>query len=837
MPNAPASPDQLQSPISTSVLVGGRYEIEQEVGRGGAGIVYRARDQQLGTAVAVKFLRPEFATAVTSARFGQEIAFLARLNHTHLIPVLDSGDWGGVPFYVAPFLDGGTLRARLDRERQLSLADVVDIARQIGDALQYTHDAGVIHRDIKPENILFSGSGAALADFGIAYALERAATDRLTSSQLVVGTPAYMSPEQAAAERVLGPRSDQFSLACVIYEMLAGVTPFVAATNQAMIGQRLTHRPMPIRAHRPNVPEQVETAIARALSPVPADRYERVTDFCEALTAPARPGPGRRGAVPRSPKRLLTGAGVIIALGFAAWISQQRLIPPAAPPDLHRLAIAGFVGRGDRSTADFAAAVGDQLAIELGNVSAFAVLAQSSIPDCSAAQAACDSALRSWRTGAVVRGSIQRVGRTFEAAVQFVEPQWAGGVVRNERFSVSDSDTAAAGQDLARQIALAMRRWLGQQSRLLEIARSTNERRAQDLIIQADRARADGLAIGDFAAVEDLPTALSALDRADSIARIAQQIDPRSLEPRLLRGWINYDLGRFRSGQPRLNAWQRGLALSDSALLMDTSSARARELRGILRWSVLGERGLGTDTALARATEADLRGAISRDSTRATAWVYLSALLALEGHVGETERVGRRAIQLDAFLSVANDAIYRAFYNANMSRDSAGAAQWCAYGRQVAPGNWRFMQCKLVLMRRNALRAGAIAPLHPDSAWHLVAAMDSVDPPAKAAAAGRAYYAIFRRMAAAAISARAGDAARAEQEIGRAHRAVSGNAELQLDLLYDESILRHALGQDAHAADLVQRLINARPLERDLILRDPLFDWVKTASPSGAYPR
>jgi hypothetical protein len=262
---------------------------------------------------------------------------------------------------------------------------------------------------------------------------------------------------------------------------------------------------------------------------------------------------------------------------------------------------------------------------------------------------------------------------------------------------------------------------------------------------------------------------------------------------------------------------------------MDTSSARALELRGTLRWGVLTELDPTTDTTQVRVAERDLRGAVARDSTRALAWQSLSYLLSVRGAFAEAELAGRRALDQDAFLDGARTTIYRAFYNATMVPDLVAAAHWCDYGRRTRPRDWTFLQCQLVLMRRDTS-----ARPNADSAWRLVAEMNRLDPPEKARAAGRAYFAIFRRMVAATISARAGHPDIARAEIARAYAATNGSKELAIDLLYDESLLRQELGEHATARRLAYQLLCARPLEQHLILRDPLFAWLPPPPPCPA---
>jgi serine/threonine-protein kinase len=266
-----------------------RYTNPREVGRGGMAVVFLAHDSKHGRDVAIKVLRPEIAALLGAERFLHEIQIEARLQHPHIVPLFDSGEVEGLPFYVMPFVDGESLRERLDRERQLSLPDALEITRQVAEALAYAHGQGVVHRDIKPANILLSGGHALVTDFGIARAVSAAAGDRMTDSGIAVGTPHYMSPEQADGSSALDGRSDIYSLGCVVYEMLAGEPPFTGATGQAIIARQMHEPPRSLRVIRSVVPEHVEQAIERALAKVPADRFASTTEFALALSRPSAP--------------------------------------------------------------------------------------------------------------------------------------------------------------------------------------------------------------------------------------------------------------------------------------------------------------------------------------------------------------------------------------------------------------------------------------------------------------------------------------------------------------------------------------------------------------------
>ncbi len=263
-----------------------RYQIERELGQGGMATVYLAHDLRHERDVAVKVLHPDLGAALGGERFLAEIKTTARLQHPHILPLLDSGDANGLLYYVMPLVEGETLRALLERERQLSITDALRICSETASALDYAHRHGVVHRDIKPENILLHDGRAVVADFGIALAVSAASGSRMTQTGLSLGTPQYMAPEQAMGERSIDARADIYALGAVLYEMLTGEPPFSGATVQAIVAKVLTERPMSPSAVRDTVPPHVEAAVLKALAKLPADRFATIAQFAEALVRP-----------------------------------------------------------------------------------------------------------------------------------------------------------------------------------------------------------------------------------------------------------------------------------------------------------------------------------------------------------------------------------------------------------------------------------------------------------------------------------------------------------------------------------------------------------------------
>src|SRR3989441_408045 len=280
------------------IALADRYALERELGRGGMAVVFLGRDPRHDRAVAIKVLRHEIAAALGADRFLREIQIAAKLHHPHILPLYDSGAAGDLLYYVMPYVEGESLRQRLDREAQLPLDDALAITRQVARALAYAHSHDVVHRDIKPENILLSGGEAVVADFGIARAITQAGGTRLTETGIPVGTPHYMSPEQASGGGPIDGRSDIYSLGCVLYEMLVGEPPYTGPSAQVVIAKRFTDPVPSVRRLRETIPPAIDGAVSKALARAPADRFVTAAQFADALTPSAapsvRPGAARR---------------------------------------------------------------------------------------------------------------------------------------------------------------------------------------------------------------------------------------------------------------------------------------------------------------------------------------------------------------------------------------------------------------------------------------------------------------------------------------------------------------------------------------------------------------
>ena len=318
-----------------SLALADRYTLERELGEGGMAIVFLADDRKVNRKVAIKVLRPELAAAIGTERFLREIEIGGQLSHPNILPVFDSGEADGFLYYVMPFVEGESLRDRLNRETQLPVDDAIQITKEVADALGHSHAKDIMHRDIKPENILLSGGHAIVADFGIARAVTMAGGEKLTQTGMAIGTPEYMSPEQATGTKNVDHRTDIYALACVAYEMLAGEPPYTGPTVQAIIAKRFSDPVPSIRRVRTAVSEEIDAAIEKALDKTPADRFQSTEQFIDALTGerPVRTTARRSGdarwkrwAAAGVAAALVTAIGVGLALGRSGGIDPNSIV-------------------------------------------------------------------------------------------------------------------------------------------------------------------------------------------------------------------------------------------------------------------------------------------------------------------------------------------------------------------------------------------------------------------------------------------------------------------------------------------------------------------------------
>ena len=513
--------------------------------------VFLARDLRHDRNVALKVLHPAIASGIGSRRFEQEIRLAARLQHPHIVPVHDSGaapDVAGEPdllWFTMPFVSGESLRDRLRREGQLPVTDAVRITRQVTDALAHAHREGVIHRDIKPENILLSGSHALVTDFGVAVAAAAdtgAPVDTLTATGTAIGTITYMSPEQSTAQRDLDGRTDQYSVACVLYEMLVGEPPFTGATGQIVMSRRLTEDPRPVRLTRPGVPPTLEQAISTALSRLPADRFPSMADFGAALErATTAESVAASGS---SSKRLGFVVGVmatlaLFALGMRYVVAPQRV--SAADPPM-RLAVLPFELIGDSADSYLALGMALELSGKLSKLKAFEVTADASISEYRSNDKPLDQIAAELRVRYLLTGTLawQRTDTPHVAVVRprLVEVTRGGAIVNRwaETFNSHFTDVFEVQSEIASKIAAALQVAVTPETKAILAQQPTRNTPAYDEFMRGEAAYigASGPA-SQVAALNRYQNAV-ALDPAFALAwaRLAQvsaSIYTRELKP------------------------------------------------------------------------------------------------------------------------------------------------------------------------------------------------------------------------------------------------------------------------------------------------------------------
>jgi len=545
----------------------GRYTVERELGRGGMAIVYFAQDHKHRRPVAIKVLRPELAAHLGTQRFLREIETAAGLSHPHILPLHDSGANDGLFWYVMPYVAGESLRDRLTRESQIPLDEALQIAREVAGALNHAHSHGVIHRDIKPENILCSGGHALVSDFGIARALDASGGNRITETGMAVGTPAYMSPEQASAGRTIDARSDIYSLGCVVYEMLGGQPPFTGPTPQAVLA-RHTLDPVPsLRTLRPTVPVALQDVIERALAKMPADRFASALEFSEALDRARRePVAPPRGAR----RRVAWVAGLALAVAVAALVVLYSIRP--GPNEQGRVAVLYFDDLSpDSSGAYVADGLTEEIIARLGGVARLQVQSRTAVRRFRGNVVAPAEIGRALDVTYLVNGSVQRVGQRVRVSVELARAA-TGARVWGRSFDGSAGDILSMEDSIAQAVAEGVVGGLAPAERRVLTASATRNVAAYDHYLRGNfyLNRRAGAADGR-----------RALDEYEAALRL----DPAFAEVHGRVGLVYGIYANWPWAYPGLTTdslLARGLAAADRALALDSTVVDGWLARGFL---------------------------------------------------------------------------------------------------------------------------------------------------------------------------------------------------------------------------------------------------------------
>ncbi len=840
--------------------LGDRYEVERLVGEGGMATVFLARDLRHGRKVAIKTLRAELAASIGADRFLREIRLAANLQHPNILGLYDSGEANGILYYVMPFIEGESLRARLEREQQLPIHDAVRITRESAEALAYAHQHGVVHRDIKPENILLQNGHALVADFGIARAVD-AAGEKLTQTGMAVGTPHYMSPEQAMGADGADGRSDIYSLGCVLYELLVGQPPFDGPNARAILARHTMEQVPSVTVVRPSIPDEIEDAVLQALEKTPADRYQKMSDFADALadlesavavrrtssprgmTAPRRTTP--RGTTPRGTRstrvsgqtgisalglsgtRLWSVVGLVAVAGAAAagWLLWGRpgTAAEAASGRLndHRIAVLYFEDAGGSDSLGYLAdGLTEGLIRELSQVQTLDVVSTGGVAPYRGTSVSRDSIARALQAGALVTGSVERVGGQLRVTVRLVDGQSGVDLTRRTR-DLPAGDLLAVQDTLIQEVARQIRSELGQEIQLRQQRRRASDVRAWTAVQQAARRReaAQSAAVrGDAAGVE------REFGSADSLLAAAEGLDPAWPEPVIGRAAVAYRRSRLAaSDQVAAGKWiGLGLGHVERALQLAPQNPDALELRGNLkywRWLL----SLAPDPAEARAllaaAQADLETAVRLSPSQAGAWATLSHLYYQTGDLVDVKLAAQRSYEEDAYLSNVDVVLSRLFYASYDLGQFSDAEHWCEVGRRRFPADSKFVGCQLHLLTSRARE--------PDVAlaWRLADSLIRLAP-------GREFDRLNAHMFVAATIARANlpDSAR------RLALRSRGNNEIDptRDLIYTLAFVHTLLGDTIAAVEALKTYLVTNPEKRQVLAEDPSW-WFRPLENSAAF--
>lgn len=852
--------------LEQTELVGGRYAIVRELGRGGSAVVYVATDTKLGGSVAIKALHMELTGSRIADRFVREIKLMADFGHSHILPVLDAGEWNGRLFYVMKYVEEfETLRDRLRRHPAgLPLEDVLEIARGVCGALSYAHSRKVLHRDVKPENILLTGRHAYLTDFGIAKALTPSPENHTTTSGYVVGTQRYMSPEQEVGNALIDHRTDVWSLACVVFESIAGMHPFQSPDLGRMRSIKLADTPEDLRRHRPSAPLWLQAAVEKGLRSNPADRWQTADEFSTALSqnlsaesmiaapnalrisseAAISSSAGRsgnsgtaslgEGNVPSpSPARrwrttVLLALALLAATAAIVW---RKMISTAPPPDANVLAISFSAAASQPQLRGLADRLTAEVVRELSRVPAFRIVSPTLMRVCQEQAAVqCDNMLAEQRVGTRIDGSVDRDGDSIVVLAQMGDER-RRTAMPSITLSTLGVDGTTSTSRLASRLAIAIRQRLGTYGSKASQLVSPSNSEANALVRTMLRERADAESLASLPGAAEQRSAIEALRRADSVLVRLTVLERRNALLWIERGWVALAISQ-RDPQERAAGIDRALAFAESAFVRVPSAPGAFEVRGHARLALwqLRKASLIHSVQLECDAIEDLRRAVAGDETLHRAWSALSRLLWSAGRTSEARLAVSHAMQNDAFLEGARTSFVNLYSAQLLLENYPAARQICLSGRDLWPVDYKFLECQLTLMMydRNS-------PQDAREARRLVLQMDRLDSRERARAMGNEYRYLYRDVVAGIVAVRTGDSAQGREALARVRGqvAATGSKTLLYDFRPEEAAMVWELGDVKGAkALLVDWLKNRKdevanfrqdPTWRRMNLRDPVL--------------
>jgi eukaryotic-like serine/threonine-protein kinase len=814
-----------------------KYRLERELGQGGMAVVYLAYDVANDRHVALKVLNPELAASLGADRFLREIEVGRTLLHPNIVGVLDSGSADGKLFYTMPFVEGASLRDKLDREKQLSIDEAIDLTKQIAEALAFAHSKSVIHRDIKPENILLSNGRALVADFGIARAVSVAGGERLTRTGMAVGTPTYMSPEQAMGSKDVTPESDVYSLACMVYEMLAGQPPFSGPTAMALLARHSLDNVPSLKIVRGTVPDAVEDAIVRAMAKVPADRFRSAIDFANALTdnegaALRRANSLRNSAIPANTmadtrvggggkKKILIGALVALPLLAAGgWFALSKSKGGSADSKVaamkaNDIAVLYFDDRSpDHSLRYLSDGLTEALIHELGTVKELHVTSRNGVMPFKGKDVGSDSVAKALSVGTIVSGYVQQSGDKIRLTVEMLDAR-DGKSLGSTTIEKTKADAFALQDTLVTQVSAVLRKQIGNQVQILTSKAGTSNSAAWEAFQRAKQMVADGdslLAAGNGAA------AMVMLSRADTALAAVSKMDPEWVAPLAQHGVLNYRLAvrthASRAGMPAVSSRiEAGLASAERALALVPNDADALEARGSLhyfQWLLNLMPPNDADKTLASA-EADLVASTKANPAQASAMNTLSHLYHYTERILDGNLTALSAYKADPYLTDINKTVFRLFRTSLDLANAQQAKQWCDEGARRFPTDYRFVECRLWLLTLPDQQPQPTAP----QIWKAYDAYVAANKVSKLAPRQGL-------MLAAIALTQAGLKDSAKAVIAKAQ----GNESIDPagDLMQLEAMARAQLGEKDKAISLLRRQLAAHPQQRS-IKKGPDESW------------
>jgi serine/threonine-protein kinase len=802
-----------------------RYDVERELGRGGMATVFLAKDVKHGRPVAIKVLHEDLAAALGAERFRREIQIATSLSHPHILPLYDSGEAGGSLYYVMPYVEGESLRHRIDREKQLQIEEALRITLEVASALDYAHRRNIVHRDIKPENILIEEGHAIVADFGIARAVTSMASagPALTQTGVSLGTPTYMSPEQSFAEKEIDGRSDEYSLACVLYEMLTGQPPFTGPNAQAIMARHSMAAVPSMQIVRNTIPDEVEDAVQKALAKSPADRFPTLADFGDELkecvidyatTTRRATTRSMRQPVPsqkRRPKWIVPagiGLSALIGISLVAWSLWGRPRGAAASGDLapNNVAVLYFddVSSGGK-LAYLADGLTENLIDRLSNVTGLDVISKSGVGLFRGKDVSVDSVVSALRVGTLVRGTVEDLGNRLRVGVRLVDGN-SGDVLERATFEQPMANVLAAQDTLAMRVADFLRKRVGSEVRLRSQRSATSNSAAWTLLQRAEKLRKDA---DSMAAKKDESNSTRSYARADSLLAQAEQLDPSWVDPIVERARVALSQARAADEPNRARpAIEAGLAAANRAVAKAPRDADALTMRGSLqfrKWELqLTSNTREADQVLGSA-ESDLKAAIAIDPTLADAHNLLSAVYNQQDQLLNAKLEAQRAYEQDAFLEGTDKLLWRLFGTSYDLQQWPDAETYCNQGAQRFPGDVRFVRCKLLMLTTPYVRQPNIA-----AAWADYDKLKAITPPLRWEFVGREAKML---VAAGILKAGLQDSARHVLVAARGNSQVDAQGELYAR----EAFIRTLFGtsQDTdEAIELLKRYFAVNPTHR-----------------------